>query len=89
MSKREKIELGNKVKFAKTRDGHVPYANWVGEVLEIKNVEGEKYFAVRAKFDNDYVLPEDHPLFYITKGLWYKDTELQVVGNEINVGFQK
>jgi len=85
--KRAKIELGNKVKYAKNRDGTEPHANWVGEVIEIKIAEGEKYF--RAKFDNDCILPEDHPWFYITKGLWYKDTQLQVVDIETQVGFQK
>lgn len=87
MAKREKIEIGNKVKYAKTRDGYEPHANWVGEIVEIKSAEGEKYF--RAKFDNDLILSDDHPLHYVTKGLWYKDAALQIVDSNTIVGFQK
>jgi hypothetical protein len=85
--KRVKIELGDKVKYAKTRDGTEPHTNWVGEVVEIKSAEGEKYY--RANFDPACILPEDHPLFYMTKGLWYKESLLQVVDNDTPAGFQK
>jgi len=84
--KRAKIELGNKVKYAKNRDGTEPFSNWVGEVTEIKVAQGEKHY--RAKFGNLDIIPEDHPLFYITKGLWYKDTALQVVSDETPIGVQ-
>jgi len=84
--KRAKIELGNKVKYAKNRDGTEPFSNWVGEVTEIKTAQGEKYY--RAQFGVLNIIPEDHPLFYLTKGLWYKDTALQVVSDETPIGVQ-
>lgn len=87
MAKRAKLNIGDKVRYAKNRDGSEPHSNWVGEIVDIKEAQGEKHY--RANFDYDCILPEDHPLFYITKGLWYKDTGLQVVDINTSVGFQK
>ena len=56
MAKREKIEIGNKVKYAKTRDGYEPHANWVGEIVEIKSAEGEKYFRAMIWFYQKIIL---------------------------------
>lgn len=68
---------------------HVQHTNdkwfgglWTGEIKEISDCETR----ARVKWDPDFTLPENHPEYYITFGLWHSTSVLKVVDPSTKLG---